>query len=461
MVEDDIKSLAPKALHSALLCGGGAIVGTLTFPTGGNAGHSRGGYEILYPRRSVTIKNGNLHFFTLDAGRGVFEILLPLDQVAGLYEVRSIQETMIPTAEHPLWQELGVSLTWDHPLERTLVLRSTELVRKKGFKYREVVDIPHVMYFPHPLKFPRYAPFLPTSSQVLYVDVEMMTAILRKPATEKSLLRLFKSAPVLHFSDLSPQKVGRLVFVEGAVNFFEPPQFVERGGQPAELVAITSQPYRPGALSDDWTLACIRGEHFVMIRDSVERIARTYHLCGEWREIGRFESEYGVRTHALVLGAAAFIDLQDIEINNDCGDDLIDPRLYDRPVTYYAGLVSGRGGGQIVMGDQYNVVQAGAVGPHSKAENISFQQILDQNGLDFSVLIAELASLREALQRQSTSPAHQEALAQVEGALTAAKRQDTSELEKHLKAAGKWALDVATEVGKTVAAKAIEAALRL
>ena len=49
----------------------------------------------------------------------------------------------------------------------------------------------------------------------------------------------------------------------------------------------------------------------------------------------------------------------------------------------------------------YNVGQAGAVGPHAHAHDMSFQQI--QGGLDLSKLAEELTRLREAMREEPQS----------------------------------------------------------
>jgi len=111
--------------------------------------------------------------------------------------------------------------------------------------------------------------------------------------------------------------------------------------------------------------------------------------------------------------------------------------------------------------DTYTVNQAGAVGPHSKAENTNFignaGEVLSD--VDLRVLVTELASLRERMLPEAKDAARLHSLTALAEAEEAAKSGDKSALLSKLKAAGDWALDVATKIGVTVAAKAIEVAI--
>ncbi|MCF1486388.1 hypothetical protein LZ838_03300 [Pseudomonas sp. AA27] len=116
------------------------------------------------------------------------------------------------------------------------------------------------------------------------------------------------------------------------------------------------------------------------------------------------------------------------------------------------------------MGDQYNITgQTGAIGPNSKAENNTFNQILQQSAasLDLPVLATELSSLREAMRTKATDLEHDQALVSVGAAEKSARQNDGGGALKHLKSAGEWAFDVATKIGTTVAAKAIQTAIDL
>ncbi|MBP1146083.1 hypothetical protein JOE33_003006 [Pseudomonas sp. PvP027] len=121
-------------------------------------------------------------------------------------------------------------------------------------------------------------------------------------------------------------------------------------------------------------------------------------------------------------------------------------------------------GKEFSMGDQYNITgQAGAVGPSSKAENNIFNQALQQAGatLDFAALAAELEILRKSLRAQATDFDHDQAIVSIGAAESSAMIQDGEGALKHLKSAGKWAFDMATEIGTSVAAQAIQKAMGL
>ena len=115
------------------------------------------------------------------------------------------------------------------------------------------------------------------------------------------------------------------------------------------------------------------------------------------------------------------------------------------------------------MGDKYTVGQAGAVGPNAKAENIQFQQIWQQSSsdLDIAQLVDELKLLRGHLRQSADTPQQDEAVAEVSKAQAAAAEGDGPGVMRHLRQAGKWALDGATAIGTAVAAAAIKASIGL
>ena len=114
-----------------------------------------------------------------------------------------------------------------------------------------------------------------------------------------------------------------------------------------------------------------------------------------------------------------------------------------------------------IVGDKYTVGQAGAVGPNARAENIQFQQIWLQSSsdLDIGQLADELKLLRGHLRQLADTPQEDEAVAEVSKAQAAALEGDGAGAMRHLRQAGKWALDGATAIGTAVAAAAIKASL--
>jgi hypothetical protein len=82
-------------------------------------------------------------------------------------------------------------------------------------------------------------------------------------------------------------------------------------------------------------------------------------------------------------------------------------------------------------------------------------------GVDLSTLSSELAKLRTALHDRSSTPEQDMVLGQIAAAETAAKEGNGAHVLQYLKMAGRWAFDVASEIGTSVAAEAIKRALGL
>lgn len=120
--------------------------------------------------------------------------------------------------------------------------------------------------------------------------------------------------------------------------------------------------------------------------------------------------------------------------------------------------------GEIHLGDKYDIFndgQIGAVGRNSKAEGNVFSQRWSEleSQVNLGELASELATLRAELRKSASSLEEDQAIANIGSAENAAKQKDGPSALKFLKAAGEWALDVATKIGTTVAAKAIENAI--
>ena len=115
------------------------------------------------------------------------------------------------------------------------------------------------------------------------------------------------------------------------------------------------------------------------------------------------------------------------------------------------------------MGDSYKSEQAGEMGPHVHAHDISFVQIRNDlpSSIDFTQLASELSRLRQEMKKEAVDPEHDMAVSDVAKAEQAAKAGDSSQVVQHLKSAGKWALDIATKIGTTVAAEVLKGALGL
>lgn len=107
--------------------------------------------------------------------------------------------------------------------------------------------------------------------------------------------------------------------------------------------------------------------------------------------------------------------------------------------------------------------QVGAMGNNAHAEGSNFSQVWSQTAanLELHALATELGRLRTAMRKDAVEPEHDQAVANIGAAEVAAKNQDGTGALKHLKSAGAWALDAATKIGTTVAAKAIQSAIGL
>jgi hypothetical protein len=304
----DISTIDPQQTLALLLQDQGALVGTMIFPPDGTSDKSVGGYRILHPRKTPSVKDGNLRFFTLDVGIGVYEVLVPLDLVSGQFTLCDLEEPVVESPSDELWRSLGPSRTWPLSVWRDLLDETTSTIKRCGLKFRPVVDLPVMHSFPHPVSFPRFSPFTPREAFVVYYDQEMLSRRLVHADDAAVLLDTMTASAVVKLADAGAVEFGRPITVEGAIGFFSPAQEVTWKGHTAELVAISSQPFSPGNLGADWILGCIRNECFPFFRESVERLSSRYYIWGEWRDSGApFITEYGERDKVLVIGGAIWL----------------------------------------------------------------------------------------------------------------------------------------------------------
>jgi hypothetical protein len=109
------------------------------------------------------------------------------------------------------------------------------------------------------------------------------------------------------------------------------------------------------------------------------------------------------------------------------------------------------------MGDQYNINQAGAVGPNSIAKKNTFNQAnyhLPEN-TNYDELASELEKLKKSLIEKATSPDHYTAISEVTKAEEASKLKDGNKVVKSLLTAGKWVFNTATDIGVNIVAEII------
>jgi len=102
--------------------------------------------------------------------------------------------------------------------------------------------------------------------------------------------------------------------------------------------------------------------------------------------------------------------------------------------------------------------QQGAVGDNATAHNFTQTQAAQSSTapVDLAVLASQLQQLAVAAQERATDPEHQMAIGAIQAAKSAAEKGDESKAISFLKTAGKWALDIATDIGAKVAAELLK-----
>jgi hypothetical protein len=113
--------------------------------------------------------------------------------------------------------------------------------------------------------------------------------------------------------------------------------------------------------------------------------------------------------------------------------------------------------GEIRMEENYTVGQ-GVAGHNVHAHDMTFQQAGAQllGHIDMRTLAGELATLRGKMRQSATEPEQDIAIGHIAAAETAAQKGDRGSVLSSLKSAGKWAFDVATKIGVSVASEAIK-----
>jgi hypothetical protein len=114
--------------------------------------------------------------------------------------------------------------------------------------------------------------------------------------------------------------------------------------------------------------------------------------------------------------------------------------------------------GEVYMDSKYKITggNIGAVGDQAQAHNIVQVSNQTLGSIDMTNLASDLARLRAEARREATEPEHDIAVSEIAKAEKAAQEGVSSKVVEHLKAAGKWALDVATKIGTDVAVEAIK-----
>lgn len=129
--------------------------------------------------------------------------------------------------------------------------------------------------------------------------------------------------------------------------------------------------------------------------------------------------------------------------------------------------ISNKAPNTVLMRDQYNINQAGAVGPKASAKDMTFNQIWNENknDIDLSVLGKELHKLRTELKKEASEPEpepdHDISIGAIASAESSAREGNGPKTLEYLSKTGKWALDFATKIGIPVATEALKKAIGL
>ncbi len=137
-----------------------------------------------------------------------------------------------------------------------------------------------------------------------------------------------------------------------------------------------------------------------------------------------------------------------------------------KPGKYSAGSITVFEAGsrqEKAMGDINKVVGQGVAGRNAHVHDVTFQQMWNQAGgnINLGKLADELSQLRDAMKKEASSRDQDRAVGEIAAAEEAARDNDGPTALERLKAAGKWALDVATKIGVGVATAALKSALGL
>jgi hypothetical protein len=113
--------------------------------------------------------------------------------------------------------------------------------------------------------------------------------------------------------------------------------------------------------------------------------------------------------------------------------------------------------GNTILNQPMAIGYCAKAGPNS----IAIGAYAGAGGIDLDQLASELSLLRDLMNQDPNSGAHQAAIAEIVGAAKAAKENDGASVLRHLKAAGQWAWDFATKAGASLTANIIAKAIGL
>jgi len=233
---------------------------------------------------------------------------------------------------------------------------------------------------------------------------------------------------------------------------------------------------------------CSRLHHLTAYYHSeIESVTRNLLNSSEWRRILRLLDDH--EGYIIELVNQSVRELQELlqesdfkRINIAAGlgvdkirDSLSQLRALNSQILGLSGnvglleLTEEKDGGKntsldVKIGDVYNVNgQVGALGPNAEAHNMTFKQISGQitNTINLEELSKELTLLRQAMKRESVTVDHDIAVSEIAKAEQAAKSKDLTKVAEYLKAAGKWALDIAVQIGVPIAIEAMTQAINV
>lgn len=142
---------------------------------------------------------------------------------------------------------------------------------------------------------------------------------------------------------------------------------------------------------------------------------------------------------------------------------LLSKKINEEKIQEMEKNISDKAPNTVFMRDQYNIGQAGAVGPRAHAHDMTFNQIWNENknDIDLSVLAKELAKLRTELKKEASEPDHDISIGTIASAESSAREGNGPKTLEYLSKTGKWALDVATKIGVPVVTEALKKAIGL
>jgi hypothetical protein len=172
-------------------------------------------------------------------------------------------------------------------------------------------------------------------------------------------------------------------------------------------------------------------------------------------------------THTCLIRNRASSDSKEVSNKDHENTTAKNPRESPSVTHYVENLFITEKGDNIKMGDKSQINQSNnkytadhgsSAGPGSKTINYQ-SQWNEVNNNDTSNLANELNELFEVLKQRATEGSHYIAIGEVFKAAEAAKAEDGSKVMECLKSAGKWAWEIANDIGKKVAADALKIAL--